>query len=115
MFVLNKDLVNQHGINIKDHILVIRNVNCTISSNIYISDPEQEPFKNINYSLHYSVVSYISQEVKDSGLEPLPLTIDIGMGPTSTFYVNSVSIEVDNLIPFCEKHFIGLITGEEKL
>lgn len=114
MFTITQDYINQFGINIKNHLLTIKDVNYTVNSTQYIGkETEDVQLTNSSY-LTYRVESFISQEAYDAGSQGMPvLSPANGVNPSGNFYIQNPIVDSDkeSILELCQNNFAALISG----
>jgi hypothetical protein len=109
MFSLKNTIVNQFGLEVTN-FLSIKDVNYTSTTNTYLSAEDSEPSASVYGSVHYSVVSYVSEEAISQGHSPMPLALLLdGEWQYSFTCQTSTELAPEDLILFCQEHFLTLV------
>lgn len=113
MFTITQDYINQFGINIKNHLLTIKDVNYTVNSTHYIGKETENPQITNSSYLTYRVESFISQEAYDAGSQGMPVLPPTGVNPSGNFYIQDpiVDLNKESMLELCQNNFVALISG----
>lgn len=113
MFTINKDITNQFGINIRNHVLVVKNIRMFETKTTSILSDISTVTIQQNISVTYSVESFIDAEAATTGVQGMPVVYNPSDMPMPSGYSFLLAEVPEDLILACQNHFVSLISNSE--
>lgn len=115
MFTIQQDYINQFGININGHLLVLKQIRVTESTETVFEDSgvSAPSYTNSTKNIYFRAETYVSQSAFDSGAQGMPLSSrSTALGGMGDYYFSDASVDENNAINKCHAHLLAQLFPE---